>query len=205
VYRDRLAAAAALIALSGSLCAQAQPSYPTKPIRMIVGFTPGSEIDVIGRLVAPELSDRLGQRVVLDNRSGAGGTVAGAIAATASPDGYTLFLNSVAHAASAALYPKLPYNAETAFAPVSLICELPFVLMASPKFPPNSVKELIEVAFAHVGLEWEKYVWQDPALIRPANQRWKAFNRGDGPGARRRPRPARTDAFRRPGRIACGS
>ena len=158
MYR-RLAAVAALISLSGSFCAQAQPSYPTKPIRMIVGFTPGSEIDVIGRLVAPELSDRLGQRVVIDNRSGAGGTVAGAIAATSSPDGYTLFLNSVAHAASAALYPKLPYSPSRDFTPVSQITSAPNVMIVAPAQGFKTIQELLaairqkpgQLNFGHAG------------------------------------------------------
>ena len=102
MIRNIATACAAIAVFAAPLSAHSQQAYPTKPIRMLVGFTPGSEIDVMGRLVAPELSDRLGQRVVVDNRSGAGGTVAGAIAATAAADGYTLFLNSVAHAASAA-------------------------------------------------------------------------------------------------------
>ena len=159
MYRSHLAAVATLVALSGSFAAQAQQPYPTKPIRMIVGFTPGSEIDVIGRLVAPELSDRLGQRVVIDNRSGAGGTVAGAIAATASPDGYTLFLNSVAHAASAALYPKLPYSPSRDFTPVSQITSAPNVLVVAPAAGLKTVKELLttvkqkpgQMNFGHAG------------------------------------------------------
>src|SRR5262245_32136954 len=110
MIRKSMAACAALALVGAAFDAQSQQPYPIRPIRMLVGFTPGSEIDVIGRLVAQDLSDRLGQRVVIDNRSGAGGTVAGAIVATSLPDGYTLFLNSVAHAASAALYPKLPYD-----------------------------------------------------------------------------------------------
>ena len=154
----KIAVSWALLALISPLAAQSQ-SYPLRPIRMIVGFTPGSEIDVIGRLVAPELSDRLGQRVVIDNRSGAGGTVAGAIAATASPDGYTLFLNSVAHAASAALYPKLPYDPVRDFAPVTQVTSAPNVLVVAPSQGLKSIKELLAVVkqkpgqinFGHAG------------------------------------------------------
>lgn len=151
-------ACSALVALTAPLAAQAQ-QYPTKPIRMIVGFTPGSEIDVIGRLVAPELSERLGQRVVLDNRSGAGGTVAGAIVAAAAPDGYTLFLNSVAQAASAALYPKLPYSPSGDFIPVTQVTSAPNVLVVPPAGGLKSVKELLalvkqkpgQINFGHAG------------------------------------------------------
>src|SRR5687767_1557048 len=85
--------------------ALAQP-FPTKPIRMIIGFTAGSEVDVIGRMIAHEMAEKWSERVVVDNRPGAGSTVAGAIVAAANADGYTLFFNSVSHAATPALYPK---------------------------------------------------------------------------------------------------
>ena len=139
--------------------AEAQQSYPARPIRMLVGFTPGSEIDVIGRLAAVELSERLGQRVVIDNRSGAGGTLAGAIAATAPADGYTLFLNSVAQAASGALYPKLPYDPVRDFAPVTQVTSAPNVIVVAPSQSLKSIKELIavvkqkpgQISFGHAG------------------------------------------------------
>src|SRR5688572_3930356 len=81
----------ALMVLVSTICAAQSQQFPTKPIRMIIGFTPGSEIDVVGRLITQEMSEKWGQKVVVDNRSGAGGTLAGAIAAAATPDGYTLF------------------------------------------------------------------------------------------------------------------
>ena len=159
MMRKAIAALATLGIVGATLPAQSQTSYPARPIRMIVGFTPGSEIDVIGRLVAPELSERLGQRVVIDNRSGAGGTVAGAIAATASPDGYTLFLNSVAQAASAALYPKLPYDPLRDFAPVTQVTSAPNVLVVAPSTGLKTIKELLtavkqkpgQINFGHAG------------------------------------------------------
>ena len=80
-------------------------SYPSKPIRMLVGFTAGSEIDVIARMVAAEMSEGFGQKVLVDNRSGAGGTLSTAMGVASVPDGYTLMFNSVAHAAAPALYP----------------------------------------------------------------------------------------------------
>ena len=156
----RMKAACVMAALlCAPLAAQAQQPYPLRPIRMLVGFTPGSEIDVIGRLVAVELSERLGQRVVIDNRSGAGGTVAGAIAATAAPDGYTLFLNSVAHAASAALYPKLPYDPVKDVSPVTQVTSAPNVIVVAPSQGLKSIKELIavvkqkpgQISFGHAG------------------------------------------------------
>jgi tripartite-type tricarboxylate transporter receptor subunit TctC len=121
---------------------QAQP-YPNKPIRMIVGFTPGSEIDVVARLINQEMSEHWKQRVVVDNRTGAGGTVGGAIAAAATPDGYTLLFNSVSHAASQALYPKLPYDTLRDFAGVSQATSAPNVVLIAPSQGIKSVKELL--------------------------------------------------------------
>jgi tripartite-type tricarboxylate transporter receptor subunit TctC len=117
--------------------------YPNKPIRMIVGFTPGSEIDVVARLINQEMSEHWKQRVVVDNRTGAGGTVGGAIAAAATPDGYTLLFNSVSHAASQALYPKLPYDTLRDFAGVSQATSAPNVVLIAPSQGIKSVKELL--------------------------------------------------------------
>jgi len=113
---------------------------------MIVGFTPGSEIDVVARLLNQEISENWGQRVVVDNRTGAGGTVGGAIAATAAPDGYTLFFNSVSHTASQALYSKLPYDTLRDFAGVSQATSAPNVLVVAPTQGIKSVKELLALA-----------------------------------------------------------
>jgi len=100
---------AALSLFAFAISAQAQ-QFPSKPIRMIVGFTAGGEVDVIGRMIAHEMSEKWGQRVVIDNRPGAGSTVAGAIVTAANPDGYTLFFNTVSHAAIPALYPNAVYG-----------------------------------------------------------------------------------------------
>jgi len=134
------------LVLFSAVCAAQPQQFPTKPIRMIVGFTPGSEIDVVARLVNQEISDNWGQRVVVDNRSGAGGTVAGAIAAGAAPDGYTLFFNSVSHTASQALYSKLPYDTLRDFAGVSQATSAPNVLVVAPTQGIRSVKELLALA-----------------------------------------------------------
>src|SRR5262245_63769023 len=99
--------------------AHSQQSFPARHIRMVIGYTAGSEIDVVGRMIAQELSETWGYRVIVDNRAGAGGTVAGAIAAAATADGYTWFFQSVSHTASRALYPKLAYDPVRDFAFVS--------------------------------------------------------------------------------------
>ncbi len=134
------------LVLFSAVCAAQPQQFPTKPIRMIVGFTAGSEIDVVARLLNQEISDNWGQRVVVDNRSGAGGTVAGAIAAGAAPDGYTLFFNSVSHTASQALYSKLPYDTLRDFAGVSQATSAPNVLVVAPTQGIKSVKELLALA-----------------------------------------------------------
>ncbi|MBM3344601.1 MAG: tripartite tricarboxylate transporter substrate binding protein [Betaproteobacteria bacterium] len=128
--------------------------YPTKPIRMIIGFTAGSEVDVIGRMVAHEMSEKWSQRVVVDNRPGAGSTLAGAIVAGANPDGYTLFFNSVSHAATPALYPKAPFDTLRDFAGISQITSLPNVLIISPASGIKTTKDLITMVKQKSGMTY---------------------------------------------------
>jgi len=125
-------------------------TYPAKPVTWIVPFPPGGGTDISARTVATKLTDKWKQSVVIENRSGAAGILGADAVAKARPDGYTLLIVNVGITSiNPALYAKLPYNPDTAFTPVSLICELPFVLMASPSFPPNSVKELVAYAKAN--------------------------------------------------------
>jgi len=131
--------------------AVAQPSYPSKPVRLVIGFTAGSEIDVVGRMLAQEMSEKWGQRVVVDNRVGAGGTVAGGIVVGAAADGYTLFFNSVSHTASSALYPKLAYHPIRDFSFVSQATSAPNVLVVAPSQGIRSAKELIAVVRQKAG------------------------------------------------------
>jgi tripartite-type tricarboxylate transporter receptor subunit TctC len=140
----------AAFVLLGSAVAHAQPPstgsgqpYPTKPIRLIIGFTAGSEVDVIGRMLAHEMAEKWGQRVVVDNRPGAGSTVAGAIVAAANADGYTLFFNSVSHAATPALYPNASFDTLRDFAGVSQATSLPNVLIIAPASGIKTTRELI--------------------------------------------------------------
>src|SRR3989440_13076 len=136
----------ALLALVAN--ALAQP-YPAKPVTFIVPFPPGGGTDISARTVAAKLTDIWRQSVVIENRGGAAGILGADAAAKARPDGYTLLIVNVGIVSiNPALYPKLPYNPNTAFAPISLLCELPFVLMASPSFPANSVQELVAYAKA---------------------------------------------------------
>jgi tripartite-type tricarboxylate transporter receptor subunit TctC len=142
----RLLPSIALLAAAPGALAQA---YPARPITFIVPFSPGGGTDITARTVAAKLGRQWGQSVIVENRAGAGGILGADAVAKARPDGYTLLIANVGtQSINPSLYPKLPYNADTAFAPISLICELPFVLMASPSFAPSSVKELVALAKA---------------------------------------------------------
>jgi tripartite-type tricarboxylate transporter receptor subunit TctC len=122
----------------------AQP-YPSKPVRLIIPFPPGASNDIVGRMIATQLSERLGKPVIVDNRGGAGGLIGTEAAANSPPDGHTLLLISLAHAFNASLY-KLPYDQATAFAPVAMLGTGPAVLVVNSKLPVNSVKELLALA-----------------------------------------------------------
>ena len=122
----------------------AQP-YPSKPVRLIIPFPPGASNDIVGRMIATQLSERLGKPVIVDNRGGAGGLIGTEAAANSPPDGYTLLLVSLGYAFNASLY-KLPYDPATAFAPVALLGAGPVVLVVNSKLPVNSVKELLALA-----------------------------------------------------------
>jgi tripartite-type tricarboxylate transporter receptor subunit TctC len=127
-------------------------SWPSKPVTFIVPFAPGGGTDITARTIAARLTQKWGQSVIVENRGGAGGLLGADAVAKAKPDGYVLLIANVGITSiNPALYTKMPYNADTAFTPISLVCELPFVLMASPAFAPNSVKELIAYSKAKPG------------------------------------------------------
>jgi tripartite-type tricarboxylate transporter receptor subunit TctC len=142
--RSTIVLGAALLAAAST--AHPQASFPVKPVRMIVAFTPGSETDYFARIVGQKLGERWGQQVVVDNRPGAGGVLASALVASAAGDGYTLFVHSMAHAITPAVYAKLPYDTRRDFAAVSQIAGVPNVLVVTPTQGPKSVKELIVLA-----------------------------------------------------------
>ena len=124
-------------------------AYPAKPVTFIVPFPPGGGTDITARVVATRLSQKWGQSVVVENKAGAAGILGADTVAKAKPDGYTLLIANVGtQSINPTLYAKLPYNPDTAFAPISLICELPFVLMASASFAPGTVKDLVALAKA---------------------------------------------------------
>jgi len=137
--------------LSGiSLTAHA--AYPTKQITIVVPFTPGSATDVIARAIGDHMAKDLGQAVVVENRPGAGGTIGSAAVAKAAPDGYTLLVNSNAHAANPALYSKLPYDTLKDFRGVTTLATLPNVLITSGKSSYTTVSSLVEAARKKPGM-----------------------------------------------------
>jgi len=143
------AAALAISAFCGAVAAQ---DYPARPVRLIVPFPPGGSNDIVGRLIGHELTQRLGQQVVIDNRGGAGGLIGSALAANSSPDGYTLLIVSVAYAYNPSIFKsRLQFDPEKSFTPVALLGTGPNALTVNPKLPVNSVKELIAMAKAKPG------------------------------------------------------
>jgi tripartite-type tricarboxylate transporter receptor subunit TctC len=142
--------AAVTLALTGFIADAPAQSYPTKPVRLIVPFPPGGSNDIVGRLMAQELTEKLGRQVVVDNRGGAGGVLGTEIAANSDADGHTLLIISVAYAFNPAMY-KLRFDPLTAFVPVAMLGTGPNALTVNPKLPVNSVKELIAMAKAQPG------------------------------------------------------
>jgi tripartite-type tricarboxylate transporter receptor subunit TctC len=142
------AAAAALGALLAAAPAIAQKDYPSRPVRIIVGFLPGSSNDTLARFVGGKLTERLGQQVVVDNRPGANGIIGSELAARATPDGHTMLLMSVSHTMSAAVYAKLPYDPVQSFTPIAMLGAGPLVVATHPAFPAASIRALIDMARA---------------------------------------------------------
>lgn len=144
----------ALLVLGGLWCSAgpALAAFPDKPIRLIVPFPAGGAADTMARGMALRLGQELGQQVVIDNRGGAGGTTAAEAAAKSAPDGYTLFFGTMGtHAINAALYPKLRYDPQKDFAPISLTHITPRVLIVGPSVPAKTIAELIALAKSKPG------------------------------------------------------
>ena len=121
--------------------------YPSRTIHLVVGFPPGGINDIVARMIAPKMSETLGQTVIVENRPGAGGTIGADHVARAEPDGYTLLLGSVSNLAMApALYKKLSYDPTKDFAPVALVAASPNIMVVNPAFPVHTVKDLIKLA-----------------------------------------------------------
>jgi len=141
--------------LIGLVCIGASSSwaqrYPAKVVRLLVPFSPGSGSDTLGRIIAGGLTDVFGQQVIVDNRAGAAGNIGAEIAAKAPPDGYTLLLANLGHAANVSLYRNLPYDVVRDFAPVTQLASAPAIVVAHPSLPVRSLDELVKLAKARPG------------------------------------------------------
>ena len=142
--------ATALIALAllSAPAAHAQDTFSARPVRIIVGFLPASSNDLLARFVGSQLTERIGQQVIIENRPGANAIIATELTARATPDGHTLLLVSVSHTMGAGVYAKLPYDPLKSFSPVATLGSGPLVLAAHPSSPASSVKSLIDIAKA---------------------------------------------------------
>ena len=140
-----------LTALAAQAAAQTPANYPLKSIRLVVGFTAGSAPDSVARLLTPLLTESIGQPVVVDNRGGAGGSIATELVAKSPADGYTLLLMAAADALQPALRSKLPYDLERDFAPTTIVALGMAALAIHPSMPARNVKELVALARAHPG------------------------------------------------------
>jgi tripartite-type tricarboxylate transporter receptor subunit TctC len=145
----RIVALALLSCLA--IAASAGESYPTRPVRMIVPSGAGGITDILARVMAAKLTDSLGQQVIVDNRPGASGIVGSQIVAKAAPDGHTLLMVFPSHPVNPALYPDIPYDTATAFAPVSMVSAVTPMLIVSSGFPARSMQEFIALAKAKPG------------------------------------------------------
>jgi len=139
-----------------ALFALAVPShaqdYPTKPIRLVVPYSPGGPVDIVGRLTALKLTDAFTQQVIVDNRAGGGGNIAVEIVAKSAPDGYTLLMGANGtNAINPSLYPRLAVDTAKDLAPIGMVASSPMILVTHPSVPANSVRELVALARARPG------------------------------------------------------
>jgi len=141
----------AVVLIAGCAAKAGAQEYPLRPIRFIVPHAAGGSNDILARIIGPRLSDTLGQPVVVDNRGGAGAMIGTALAAKATPDGYTLLLADAPHGANPALHSKMPYDTLRDFAAISLVSLMPSVLIVHPSVPVASVGELIALVKAKPG------------------------------------------------------
>ncbi len=142
----------AIVALCAAAAGAWAQAYPSKPIRIIVGFPPGGGNDIIARLVGAKMQDAWSQPVVIDNKPGANSIIAAEFVAKSAPDGYTLLVNATGGmSVNPALYTKLPYDSLKDFVPISMVGSFPLVLVVNPSVPANSVQELVAYAKANPG------------------------------------------------------
>jgi len=148
MYSGRILVSIALLAASSAIA----QSYPAKPVRIIIPFTSGAAADTVARLIAPKLTDAMGQPIVIENRPGAGGVLAADLVAKSAPDGYTLMMGSPGPLTiNPVLLSKVPYDPARDFAPITLVAIVPSILLVNPSLPAKTVKELIALAKAKAG------------------------------------------------------
>src|SRR5215203_2955785 len=156
----RMLLAASMSALAAPAVRAQQPPFPNRPVTVVVAFSAGGPTDVVSRLVAEGMARDLGQPVVVENVTGAGGTIAAGRVATARPDGHTLLMPHIGHASSATLYRKLPYSVTDGFAPLGLVSDAAMTLVARPDFPADDLAGFMaeikkggdKLTLAHSGL-----------------------------------------------------
>ncbi|MBI4193623.1 MAG: tripartite tricarboxylate transporter substrate binding protein [Betaproteobacteria bacterium] len=170
--------------------ALAQQNYPTRPVRLVVPSSPGGGTDISARIIAPKLTEQLGQQVVVENRPGAGTMIGGEVVARAAPDGYTLLMGISTLAINPAIYRKVPYDALRDFAPISQVVSLPNILVTHPSLPVKTVKELIAFArtrpgqlnFASAGLGTNPHLSMELFLSMTRLKMVHVPYKGSGPG-----------------------
>ena len=185
-FRRWASAALAFVLVAG--LAQAQ-DWPSKPIRMVVPYPPGGGTDIVARIVNEKLSPELGAPIVIDNKGGAGGSVGTEIAAKAAPDGYTVLMTLSSHTINPKLFPKLGYDVERDFAPVSLAAFIPQILVANPSVPVGNVAELVaylkanpgKVNYASVGIGSPGHIAGELFKLRTGTQMTHVPYKGGGP------------------------
>ena len=185
-FRHTASAVLAFALVAG--LAQAQ-DWPTKPVRMVVPYPPGGGTDIVARIVNEKLAPELGQPIVIDNKGGAGGSVGTEIAAKAAPDGYTILMTLSSHTINPKLFPKLGYDVERDFAPVSLAAVIPQILVANPSLPVGNVAELVaylkanpgKVNYASVGIGSPGHIAGELFKLRTGTQMTHVPYKGGGP------------------------
>ena len=149
--KRRVLCVASMMAALAAGAVTAQPAYPVKPVRLVVGFAPGGSVDVLGRLFAQRFAQTMGQQFVVDNRPGAGANIAGDLVAKSPPDGYTTAIVAASFFFNPALIRNLPYDTARDFTPLGLVVDIPAAVVVHPSLPVKNVKELIALARARPG------------------------------------------------------
>jgi tripartite-type tricarboxylate transporter receptor subunit TctC len=146
------AAVAAAVSMAVAAPAMAQADYPNRPVKLVIGFGAGGSTDIVGRIVAKHLTEKLGQPFVVENKAGAGGTIGADLVAKSPADGYTLTLGTTStHAIAAGAYSKLPYNPVNDFTHISLVAITPYLLVTSSKTPAAKLSEFVDLAKSQAG------------------------------------------------------